>query len=57
MSFEAFMAGVTQRIVFLVITLCRKVSEQHRVCTIKLIFVQVETTITGKTILRNYFWF
>jgi hypothetical protein len=45
MSFEALMAGVTQRAVFLV-TLCRNVSEERRVCTIRLIFVQVETEVS-----------
>jgi hypothetical protein len=44
MSFEASMAGVTQRIDFRVITLCRNVSdvsEERLVYTFRLIFVRV----------------
>jgi hypothetical protein len=49
MRFEASMAGVTQRIGFRVITLCRNVSSdvagESRVYTFRLIFVQVETEV------------
>ena len=52
MSFEASMAGVTQSIVFRVITLCRNVSsdvsEERHVHTFRLIFVQVETEVSSE---------
>jgi hypothetical protein len=40
------MAGVTQRVIFLVVTLCRDVSEERRVCIIRLICVQEETEVS-----------
>jgi len=51
MRFEASMAGVCQRIVFRLITLCRNVSsdvsEGRRAYTFRFIFVQVETEVSS----------
>jgi len=52
MSFEASMAGVSQRIVFRLITLCRNVSfdvsEERLVYTVRFIFVQMETEVSSE---------
>jgi hypothetical protein len=46
------MAGVTQRIVFRLITLCMNVysdvSEERHLCTFRLIFVRVETEVSSE---------